>query len=94
MYVVLVNFRVKPDFADEFRRLILAQAANSLKGESGCRRFDVAFDPDDPTSCLLYELYDDRAAFDRHVETNHFKEFSAAAEPGVVSKNVTFWELA
>lgn len=94
MYVVLVHFRVAPGFADEFRGLVVAQAKNSLAGEPGCRRFDVAFDPDDPTKCLLYELYDDRAAFDSHTETSHFKQFSAAVESGVESKDVTFWNLA
>ncbi|QDT69368.1 Autoinducer 2-degrading protein LsrG [Planctomycetes bacterium MalM25] len=93
MYVVLVKFRLAPDFVDAFRPLVLAQAVNSLEREEGCRRFDVAFDPDEPTACLLYELYDDRAAFDTHLKTGHFKRFDADVSAGVLSKDITFWTL-
>ena len=93
MFVVLVKFRVADDFIEAFRPLVVAQAANSLEREEACQRFDVAFDPGDPNACLLYELYDDRAAFDAHLETDHFKQFDAEVSAGVLSKDVTFWTL-
>lgn len=93
MYVVLVHFRVKSEFTAPFRKLIAMQAANSLRDEPDCHRFDVLFDPDDATKCLLYEIYSDRSAFDAHLQTPHFKEFNDAVESVVVDKEVTFWEL-
>lgn len=94
MYVVLVKFRVTPESAAAFRQRVLTQAENSLAREEACRRFDVAFNPADPAECLLYELYYDRAAFDAHLATDHFREFDAAVAEQVVSKEVTCWELA
>lgn len=94
MYVVLVKFSVKPEFADAFRALVLLQAETSLSEERACRRFDVAFEPEDSTKCLLYELYDDRAAFESHLKTAHFAEFDAAVAGGLVSKKVSCWQLA
>ena len=91
MYVVLVDFHVKPDFAAEFRRLVLTHAANCLSKEEPCRRFDVSVDPEDDAHFLLYELYDDRAAFDAHVQTEHFAWFGAAIEGGVESKDLSCW---
>lgn len=93
MYVVLVKFCVKPEFTDVFTGMVVAQAENSLSKEPGCQRFDVAFDPDNPAACLLYEIYDNREAFDLHLETDHFKQFDQAVAGGVVSKEVSFWQL-
>lgn len=94
MFVVVVRFQSKPDRAAEFRELLLAQARNSLQREVACRRFDVALDPSDPTSLLLYELYDDRAAFDAHLESDHFRQFDAGSADLVASKEVSLWGLA
>lgn len=93
MFIVLVRFRLVADFVEAFRPLMRAQAANSLEREEGCRRFDVAYDPDDETACLLYELYDNRAAFDTHLQTDHFQQFDKDVAGGVLSKDVTFWNL-
>ncbi|TWT43107.1 putative quinol monooxygenase [Botrimarina hoheduenensis] len=94
MYVVLVKFRARTEFAERFRALVYEQAANSLGREAACRRFDVAFDPNNGAAYLLYEVYDDRAAFDAHLQTEHFKVFDAAVRDGIESKEVSCWELA
>lgn len=94
MYVVLVEFVVKPGSVDRFREAVLLQAENSLNGEAACRRFDVAFDDERPERCLLYELYDDRAAFDAHLATNHFKRFNGETAEMVASKDISCWRLA
>lgn len=91
MYIVHVRFSIKPEFVDTFRDLVIKHANNSLTNEEGCQQFDVSFDPDDVTSCMLYEVYDDRAAFDVHAATPYLAAFGAAIEDGVVSKNLTFW---
>ena len=93
MYVITVEFEVHAEHADSFRDEMLLQASNSLKLEEGCRHFDVAFAHDDPTKCFLYEKYDDRAAFDAHLETAHFKDFAATVAPWLKSKSVQTWKL-
>ena len=37
---------------------------------------------------FLYEVYDDRAAFDAHLSTPHFKSFDAATAGMIRSKKV------
>ena len=86
--VILVEFLVKPDFVQRFARLISANAKASVEKEPGCRRFDVLLAPDDPCRFVLYEIYDDAAAFDRHIETRHFKAFAAATEGQIVERSV------
>jgi len=92
MFVVAVEFVIYQEHVDAFRQQVLLQSENSLKLEEACRVFDVCFDPECPTDCFLYEVYDDRAAFDRHRETIHFSNFNATVTPWVVSKDVRFLE--
>lgn len=88
MHVIVVEFRIKPERLAEFMPLMLENARASRETEPGCRVFDVCVDPKDKTSVLLYEVYDDRAAFDAHLAAPHFKRFDAAVAPMVISKAV------
>ena len=94
MYIVTVEFELHPDHVDAFRKEMLLQARNSLTQEEGCRHFDVCFDPADKTRCFLYEKYDDQAAFDFHLATDHFLQFDATVTPWVITKTVKHWNLS
>ncbi|MBB6428312.1 putative quinol monooxygenase [Algisphaera agarilytica] len=91
MYVVTVLFEVAPEHVDSFRPEMLKQAENSLKLEPGCHQFDVCFDAEDPGKCFLYEKYTDRAAFDVHLASDHFKTFSETVADWVTGKTVHVW---
>lgn len=59
--------------ADE-ARATLALVEREANAEPGCRMFVVHQAQDDPATFFLYEQYDDRAAFEAHQQTAHFKE--------------------
>ena len=86
--VVLVKFRLEPGSGPAFADLIAANARASVADEPGCRRFDVATNPDDPEEVFLYEIYDDRAAFEHHKSTTHYLRFSAGSKDLVASSTV------
>ena len=88
MYVVTVEFEVHPQCFAAFLPLMLENARLSRENEPGCRQFDVCTDTQRPHSVFLYELYDDRAAFDAHLASAHFKRFDAAVREMVVNKVV------
>lgn len=92
MYVVCVNFVLKPGMAPDFLPLILANAQTSLWDEPDCHQFDVATDTTKPDAVFLYEIYTDRAAFDAHLATAHFKTFDAAAAPMIAGKTIQTWD--
>ena len=71
MYVIFVSCRVKAEHLDDFIAAMLDDARGSVDNEPGCRRFDVVQDLADPTRISLYEIYDDRAAFDQHLLAPH-----------------------
>ena len=64
MFIVTVEFEIKRQYVAEFRQAMLKQASDSLSLEPACQQFDVCFDPEAETMCVLYERYDDRRAFD------------------------------
>jgi quinol monooxygenase YgiN len=86
MYVVTVDLVAKPGHVEAFRAAMLKNARASLADEPGCRQFDVSVVADDPAHIFLYELYDDRAAYEAHRQTPHFREFDAVSAPLLASK--------
>lgn len=75
MFAVVEKLRVDPQNRIRLIALALEKAAITLGTEPGCRQFDVCSDPSLPETLLLYQLYDHREAFERHVETKHFRSY-------------------
>jgi len=92
MYVVTVEFVAKPDHAEAFRLAMIENAGASRARESGCRQFDVCSDPADRTVVFLYEMYDDRAAFEAHLSSVHFRAFDERVRDWVAKKTVRIYE--
>jgi quinol monooxygenase YgiN len=88
MIALLVDFKIKDGAMDDFMPLMLKQSENSVRLEDGCLQFDVCTDPDAPLSVFLYEVYEDRAAVDLHMETAHFKSFDAEVADLIAEKSV------
>jgi len=85
-YAVVVTFKIKSDAMEDFTSLVLVNARKSLLDEDGCHQFDVATDPACPNEVFLYEIYSDRAGFDAHLASAHFKSFDDAVADLVESK--------
>ena len=93
MFVVTVTFVASPEHAEAFRERVRQQASDSLSREAGCHRFDVCVDPQTPGRIFLYELYSDQAAFQAHLETQHFRDFDRDVAPWIEDKTVATWTL-
>ena len=84
--VILVRFQVAEGERERFLERVTQNAATSIDREPGCRRFDVLTDEEGRTNeVVLYEIYDDDAAFDAHLQAPHFIEFRDAVKDIVVS---------
>jgi len=93
MIAVTVIFKVKTGSEKDFQEVVLQQAKNSLEKEEACRRFDVCFDDNRPDRVFLYEIYDDRAAFDLHLASDHFKNFDKVSAPMLEGRAIETWSL-
>ena len=92
-FVIIVDFRLKAGAQLDFRRLIDANAAASVRSERGCRRFDVVEPRGEADRVLLYEIYDDQAAFDAHCQSAHYAHFNSESAPMVTAKAVIRGDL-
>jgi (4S)-4-hydroxy-5-phosphonooxypentane-2,3-dione isomerase len=92
-FAIIVDFRLKPGARPAFRKLIDTNARTSANREPGCRRFDVLEPQGETDRIVLYEIYDDLAAFDAHLASAHYAEFDAASAPLVTGKSVVRCDL-
>lgn len=88
MFAVIASLTLKEGALDRFLSPIILNAATSLSDEKGCHQFDICSDPDRPNEVILYELYTDAAAFDVHLNSDHFAVFDAATADLIASKDV------
>lgn len=90
LFGVTVSFTIATDGLPTFLNLVRRNAADSVKMEPGCLRFDVLVPSEDSAAAevFLYELYCDRDAFERHLRTDHFLLFDAESRSFVLKKTV------
>ena len=88
-FVVFVEFHLKQGARSQFRALIDANADASVRSEPGCLQFDVLEPEGESDRVSLYEIYSDKAAFDAHLRTEHFRIFNSASEGLCLRKSVT-----
>ena len=92
MYCVTVLFKVAPENADTFVGRVRRQASTSMEKETGCLQFDVWTDENRPEDVFLYEVYSDRAAFDAHRASRHFKAFAQKTADVIIDKTIATWD--
>jgi quinol monooxygenase YgiN len=74
MLVVIAQYRTTAGSGDEVAA-VLALHRPATVAEPGCRAFVVNRSQDDGDRFVLYEQYDDEAAFAAHRESPHFKRY-------------------
>jgi quinol monooxygenase YgiN len=90
-FVLQVAIRIKPENVDAFMKKLDENARNARK-EPGCKQFEVLVDPNDRTKIMLYEVYNDEAAFETHQQTPHFKKYVAEAVPLLAERVRAVWK--
>jgi len=89
--VITVDFALHEGAMQEFMPLMVDNANKSRSLEPGCHRFDVLVCAKVDDRVFLYEIYQDRAAFEAHLKTPHFLEFSEKSKRYI--KDRTIWEF-
>jgi len=74
MLVVIAQYRTRAGKGDEVAS-VLALHRPATVAEPGCRAFVVNRSQDDGDRFMLYEQYDDEAAFEAHRASPHFKRY-------------------
>jgi quinol monooxygenase YgiN len=94
-YAITVAFELVDGGFAEFHRLVAENAALSVELEPDCLRFDVLTPADAAVSnhVFLYEIYSDRAAFDLHLASDHFRQFDQSSRDLVITKTVVVYTV-
>jgi autoinducer 2-degrading protein len=92
-FVVIVDFRLKPGAYGSFRDMVAANADASVRDEPGCRRFDIVVPRGVRDRVMLYEIYDDEAAFEEHCRSTHFERFDRESAGLVAEKSAILCDL-
>ena len=88
-YIITVEFELhSKEMMYDFLQHINKNAADSLRLESGCLRFDVLIPQDSSKTIFLYEIYKNKKAFQLHLNTKHFKIFDSSVKNLVAFKTL------
>ena len=74
-FVVIAEFTIKPGCLDDFLALARQDAGDSVANEAACQQFDAVQPEGAADQVVLYEVYDDRAGFDTHLQSAHYFPF-------------------
>ncbi len=90
--MVVARWVAREGEEEAVEELLRVNAEASL-GEPGCRMFEVQRSLAEPRAYLLYEQYDDEAAFAAHRETEHFQVYVLGdAVNRLDERSATFYE--
>lgn len=91
-FVVIARWTAQEGREDEVKRS-LEQLIEPSRAEPGGRYYQPSQDPDNPRVFVLYELYDDEAAYRAHTESEHFQRLAVqTAIPLLESRVREFYE--
>ncbi|KQX05831.1 antibiotic biosynthesis monooxygenase [Leifsonia sp. Root1293] len=80
---LLATFTARPGQAASVEQLLLGLTAR-VRAEPGNLVFDPSRGAGDPDRFTVYEVYEDRAAFEAHIAADYGAVFNAALAPLIV----------
>jgi len=91
-FVVIATWKARPGEEARIREVVLTMTPLS-RAETGNLFYQAQVSPKDPLTFVLYEQYENEAAYDAHKATPHFQEHVVArALPWLESRNVVTLE--
>jgi quinol monooxygenase YgiN len=76
---IIARFKAKPGMEAQVKQDLIDMIAPS-QAESGCITYDLHQDTQDSSVFVLYEIWQNQAALDFHLETPYFKHIKKAFE--------------
>ncbi len=91
-FAILVIFKIIESKVAEFHKALQYHSENTWS-ESGSIKFVSYAVENDPSTIFLYELYENRTAFEAHTQTDYIDKFrdmtsSLHREPAVIYRGV------
>ena len=91
-FVLVVRMKVAEGNEGRVAELV-PELARASREEPGCEIYIPCRDPEDPSSYVFFEQYRDKAAFEEHAASEHFKRLGAGELFGLMeSRERAFYE--
>ncbi len=75
MMVRLSEIEIEPAFLEEYKAILQAEAAASVKKEPGVISIFPMFQKENPAQVRILEMYASKAAYQQHLKTPHFQKY-------------------
>lgn len=73
--------RVEPQHVEALREVLAAYARDVKDNEPGCRLFRMLQDEEDPGHFLVFAEFDDQAAYEAHLGSDHVARLRGKLHP-------------
>lgn len=73
MIGVVATMKIKPETTEAFEAAMLKLVADTRANEPGVKHYQLCKSATDPTTYVVMELYQDQAALDGHMKSDHFR---------------------
>ncbi len=93
-FAIIAEFELLEGSFDIFHQEVLRNSEASRREEPGCQRFDILIPNKEENRITLYETYDNEAAFQDHLRSTHFKEFSDRVSGLVKDRKLTKFRVS
>ena len=92
-FALIATIEVKPGQRDHVLSSLMAHRARCLKDEPGTLQFEALVSREDDTRVLLYEVYEDAAAFDAHRNGPSIAQWRKESDGMMVKVDITMCDL-
>jgi quinol monooxygenase YgiN len=75
MMVRLSEIEIAPEYLEEYLQILKKESAASVRLEPGVISIFPMSQREQPTQVRILEIYADRAAYESHLQTQHFQEY-------------------
>jgi quinol monooxygenase YgiN len=81
----IAKIKIDPASLEQYKAAIREQIETAVRVEVGVLTLYAVHDKKDPTNVTVFEVYADTAAYQSHVQTEHFRKYKAATAKMVKS---------
>ena len=85
-FVRVADIEVDPELRDAFISAVKEEMNESIRVEPGVLALYCVAEKDDPSRLRFFEIYANEAAYDRHLQSPHFRKYRATTEPMIRSR--------
>ncbi|MGB0631944.1 MAG: putative quinol monooxygenase [Alphaproteobacteria bacterium] len=87
--VLHVELTLHPEHRDAYLTRAQQHRDNVRKNEPACQRFEISIEEDNPNLVRLYEVYDDEAAVQHHMQTPYMIAYREETAPMIADRKLT-----